>query len=83
MPTKIEITPTGGVCFQSFYELMPVAYAMNYYSTLTGAYAEIADELVDQQAIHLNFNHTNFLNVVFHKHNVTDLFANQLVSIGC
>ena len=82
-PVALTLYREGRVCFSARYVIEPVHLQNELFAALNECQAEIIDEIINQQPIHLNCNYTNPVNVTIFNINFTDTFANDLIGETC
>lgn len=82
-PVAFTLYREGRICFSARYTIEPVHLQTQLFAALNECSAEIIDEVINQQPIHLNCNYTNPVNVTLFNVNFTDFFVGDIIGETC
>ena len=82
-PIGVTLYREGKVCFGGTYTVLPVALRTDVFVALNQCMAEIVDEIVDQQPIHLDCNFTAPQNFTLFNVNFTNTYTGDLIPEIC
>ena len=82
-PVALTLYREGRVCFSARYVVEPIHLENQLFAALNECRAEIIDELVNSQPIHLGCNFTAPVNVTLFNVNFTDTFAADIIGETC
>lgn len=82
-PVAVTLYREGKVCFSSGYTVEPVHLNTNLFAALNACQAEIIDEVIEQQPIHLDCNYTNPVNITLFNVNFTETFSGDIIGETC
>ncbi|CAI2377709.1 unnamed protein product [Moneuplotes crassus] len=83
MPTSFTLYRDGRVCFDSFYTVNPVHLSSQFGGALRECKAEIIDEVLNQQPIHLGCAYTNDIDVQFLDEDLTNRIERVILGETC
>lgn len=82
-PTAVTLYREGKVCFSSRYVVDPIHLENHVFAALNACEAEIIDEIINQQPIHLGCNYTNPVNFTLFNANLTSSFNGNIIGETC
>ena len=82
-PVAVTLYREGKICFGAGWVVEPISFHNRVFAALNECGAEIIDEIIDQQPIHLGCNYTAPVNFTLFNVNFTDTYSGDIIEETC